>query len=114
MPQVTLGNTAVLEPYKPDPASDETKVRRRKDLGNQTTTFSLPPQTHVSGSDDKPMVDPSGWTFEKWLSAVSSMWQMHSDAAPAWVESNDETLQKVLAAQFGCREGRPKNWKVGK
>lgn len=104
MPTVKLGNEAVLEPYKPDPGSNETKVKQRKDLGNQITTFSLPGLS---------VGDPTGWTFEKWLGAVTSMWEMHSDKAPAWVESDDETLQKVISAQYSCREGRPKSWKVG-
>lgn len=107
MPKVMFGNQSVIEAVKKDEgadaAPDNLRYKARKDLGQQVTTFTMP------GATD----DPTGWTVAKQLAFVDSVWPMHSDKPPAWIESDDANLQGFLAAQYGCREGRPKNWKVG-
>jgi len=113
MPKVMLGNESVIEAVKKDEgvdASEENlRYKARSDLGKQVTTFTIPPISYL----DDGTVDPTGWTVEKQLSFVTSVWPMHSDKPPAWVESDDPQLQGFFASQYGCREGRPKNWKVG-
>ena len=113
MPKVMLGNESVIEAVKKDEGADaaeeNVRYKARKDLGNQVTTFVIPP----IGRLEDGTVDPTGWTVEKQLSFVTSVWPMHSDKNPAWVESDDQALQAFFAQQYGCREGRPKNWKVG-
>jgi hypothetical protein len=49
VPTVLLGNESVTEPYKPDPGTDETKIRQRKDLGRRVTTMNL---NEVDGEDN--------------------------------------------------------------
>jgi hypothetical protein len=41
------------------------------------------------------------------------MWRMHSDAAPAWVESDNKALATVLSETMGCRIGKPRDWRRG-
>lgn len=101
MPYVVLGNVSVIEHWKPDPGSTATRVRSRKDLGHQETTFSLPAQSR------------DGFDFAGWIRTVESMWAMHSDESPAWIESDDATLRLVLANALGCPEGRPRDWRRG-
>lgn len=107
MPKVMFGNESVIEQLKKDEGGDATPdnltTRARKDLGNQVTTFTIPPATD----------DPTGWTVQKQLAFVTSVWPLHSDKQPAWVESDDATLEQFFAAQYNCPAGRPKNWKVG-
>lgn len=113
MPKVMFGNESVIEAVKKDPGADAApenlSYKIRKDLGNQVTTFTIPPPMMLADGT----VDPTGWTVQKQLSFVDSVWPMHSDKPPAWIESDDPHLQGFLASQYGCREGRPKNWKVG-
>lgn len=102
MPTVLLGNESVTEPYKPDPGTDETKIRVRKDLGRRVTAMSL---NEVDGQDQ-----PSRAMN---LTMVTRLWAMHSDQSPAWVEGDDELLCALVADHYGCELGRPKNWKEG-
>ena len=102
MPNVQLGNESVLEPYKPDPGTDVTKTRVRKDLGKQVTTMSL---NETDGADN-----PSRAMN---LQMAARLWALHSDKPPAWVESDDNLLAELVADHFDCPVGRPKAWKEG-
>lgn len=109
---IHLGNKAVLEPYKPDPDVNEIKVRARKDLGTRTTTFSLNETAPVRNANGSlgPDEEPSRAMN---LAMVRNLWPMQSGEAPAWVEGDDDLLVQLVAAEFGCAVGRPKNWKEG-
>jgi hypothetical protein len=98
MPTIQLGNTAVLEPFKPDEGTNETEYRKRADLGQRVTTISI----------------PAGWDLEETLRTVRLLWGNVSQEAPAWVEADDELVQRAVGDALGCDEGRPKNWKEGK
>ena len=102
MPTVLLGNESVLEPYKPDQGTDETKVRVREDLGRRVTTMSL---NEVDG-DDNPSRAMN-------LAMVIRLWGLHSNEPPAWVDGDDDLLTALIADHYGCETGRPKNWKEG-
>lgn len=102
MPTLNLGNASVVESYKPDPGTNETKLKRRKDLGRQVTTMQL---NEVDG-DDRPSRSMN-------LTLVKRFWSEHSDQPPAWVDGDDDLLNALVADEFGCDIGRPKNWKVG-
>lgn len=94
---IALGNTAPIEPVKVD---DTTAVERiaRPELGNQVTIFNVPDTLDVGQA----------------LLTVSQVFASHhSDAPPAWVESDDETIAAVLARQYGCPVGRPVDWVEG-
>lgn len=92
MALVQFGNEAVLEPYKPNPETNETKTRKVK--GSKITTMSLVTQDVGEA-----------------INTAKALWQNDSEKAPAWVESDDEVLQAALAQTFDCREGRPQSWK---
>lgn len=113
MLQVRFGNTSVIEAIKKDEGADAAEenltYRVRKDLGQQVTTFRIPPITYLEDGT----VDETGWTLQKQLAFVTSVWPMHSDKPPAWVEATDPAMQSLFAQQYGCREGQPKTWKVG-
>lgn len=115
MPNLTLGNVSVIESYKPDQGLDVTLVRKRADLGNQETMFYLPPLT----PDDAILlpgdvyVGNTGWDFTKWLTMIESLWTMHSDKDPAWVECDNSEVEQAVADKYGCQIGRPKNWRRG-
>jgi hypothetical protein len=102
VPTVLLGNESVTEPYKPDEGTDETKIRQRKDLGRRVTAMNL---NEVDGQDE-----PSRGMN---LTMLTRLWAMHSDKSPSWVESDDELLAALIADHYGCKNGRPKNWKEG-
>jgi hypothetical protein len=113
VPQVLLGNENVIESVKKDPGGDASPenltVKKRKDLGNQITTVSLP-DTHTVDTKHGAV---TMWPFEEQLAAIRRFIEMHMDGSPAWVESTDGALQLVIAQQYGCPEGRPKTWKTG-
>lgn len=100
MPTVRLGNESVVEHVKPDEGTNESVARARKDLGQRVTTMSV---NEVDGEDRESRAMN--------LSMVVRLWDMHSDKPPAWVESDDELLEQLVAGQFGCPQGRPKSWK---
>lgn len=94
MPTITLGNTAPVQAVKVD---DTTAIKRepRPDLGNTVTTFVVPDNVGVGEA----------------LQTVSSVFASHhSDAKPAWVESDDEVVAQALSREFGCPVGRPDGW----
>lgn len=113
MPIVRLGNASVIEAVKKDEGVDASEenlnYRARKELGNQVTTFTIPPISYLEDGT----VDLTGWTLVKQLDFVTRVWPMHSDKNPVWVECDDPLLQAHFASQYGCREGQPKNWSVG-
>jgi hypothetical protein len=47
------------------------------------------------------------------LTMATRLWAMHSDEAPAWVESDDELLSALIADHYGCDIGRPDDWQEG-
>jgi hypothetical protein len=102
MPLIQLGNDSVVEGYKPDEGTDVVLLRARKDLGRQITTMML----NETDIDDRPSRAMN-------LSLAVRVWSEHSDKPPAWVESDDELMAALIADHFGCRVGRPRNWKAG-
>lgn len=104
MASLLLGNTAVVEVIKTEDGKNVTETReKRPGLGNQITTVEFAP----------------GLNLAEKLAAVESLWPSHSDDPPEWVESDDDKLAAVVAAQFTaddheCRVGRPSGWKEGK
>jgi hypothetical protein len=102
VPTVLLGNQSVTEPYKPDEGTDETLIRSRADLGRRVTAMNL---NEVDG-DDNPSRGMN-------LTMAARLWAMHSDEAPAWVESDDELLSALIADHYGCDIGRPDDWQEG-
>lgn len=102
MPTIALGNESVIEHYKPDEGTDETKVKARKDLGNRVTTMSLN-ETDITDKPSRAMN----------LQMVTRLWEMHSDKPPAWVDGDDELLTQLVADHYGAPVGRPKSWKEG-
>jgi hypothetical protein len=52
-----------------------------------------------------------GEAFVAITTPIRGAWANHSAGPPAWVESDSEALEIVLAEHFGCRRGRPKAWK---
>jgi len=93
---ILLGNTSVVEPFKPDPDTDVIEHRSREDLGNQVTTIT-----------------PGGGKLAEVFAEIVALWQHHSPELPAWVKSADKDLEGLLARHFGCRTGRPQDWKDG-
>jgi hypothetical protein len=95
MATVLLGNKNAGERVK---ESEEYPDGWRKIPGKQITTISI----------------PDGWSLADALRGIThpdGAWKAHSkDDAPAWVECDDETLAMVLASQFKCPIGRPKEW----
>lgn len=102
MSTVYLGNQSVVEAFKPDQGVNITKIKSRKELGNQITSMGL----NETDIDDKPSRSMN-------LSMCIRMWNEHSDKAPAWVEGTDELLVALIADHFGCAIGRPKSWRNG-
>lgn len=98
MPSVVLGNTAPIEPVKIDEASDAVTRVPRPDLGNQETIWRIP--------GDESLANVTRLVTEGWSSH-------HSDAPPAWVESDDPLVAEILSREFECPIGRPKDWVVG-
>lgn len=45
------------------------------------------------------------------VTTANGVWENHSDGAPDWVESDSKGLAELLAEHYGCRIGRPKDWK---
>jgi hypothetical protein len=102
MPLIRLGNDSVIEGYKPDEGTDVVLFKARKDLGRQVTTMSL----NETDVDDKPSRAMN-------LAMAVRVWNEHSDKSPAWVEGDDDLMVALIADHFGCRVGKPKNWKAG-
>jgi hypothetical protein len=114
MPTVLLGNEAVVTPTKKDPDLDaspeNTVLVPRKELGKQITSCSIP-DTHA-------VLDPAGptvimWPLDEQLKVVRHFVEQNFGDKPTWVEADDALLQAMVAQTYGCREGRPKNWKLG-
>jgi hypothetical protein len=106
MPVLHLGNVSVIEEIKLDPDLDSSpgnvEYKNRAELGKRTTTMML---NEVDG-DDRPSRAMN-------LTLAARFWGKHSDQPPAWVDGDDELLIQLVADYYGCRIGRPKNWKEG-
>lgn len=102
MASIVMGNESVIESVKVDPEGDAApgnlKVLKRKDLGNQVTTLSI----------------PDSWPLSEKLAFIETTVRMHFAEKPTWVTSDDPLLAQIVSTQYGCREGRPRDWKVGK
>ncbi len=85
---VQLGNVAPIAPGPPGEKGTPMK-------GQLVTRSTLPSDIAISEA----------------LRTVTDTWRQHSAEPPAWVEADDKTFESVLAAEFGCRAGRPKSWK---
>lgn len=112
-----LGNANVVESFhksaldpKVKPGSPEDVIVQvpREDLGFQVTSVTF----------------PDGLTLLEKLADVGGLWPLHSPDPPEWVESDDEALAQLVAAQFTweasddrpahtCKVGRPSGWKEG-
>lgn len=97
---VTLGNVAVAQVVDVPDEHGMVAPRRvaRPDLGSRLTTFG-------------PI--PAGWTQHEMVKALVHGWTYHSDATPAWLESNDHALAVALASELTCPVGRPVDWQEG-
>lgn len=105
MPRIQFGVAKALEPYKPDEETTDRKARALK--GNRIVTFNMPPPSELKDGS----IDPTGWTVQKYLSFVESEAPFRWEGKPDWVEGDDEALVGVLASQYQCRVGRPRDWK---
>jgi hypothetical protein len=94
MATIVLGNTAPIEARKIK--SDSLEVTRIPIANSEaTTTFSTPGHLGVGEA----------------LQTVSAVFKSHhSDATPAWVESDDVLFADALSKEFGCPIGRPDGW----
>lgn len=94
---VTLGNEAVAQVVQVPDEHGLIAPRRvaRPDLGQRVTTFG-------------PF--PADWPPSEIVKALAHGWTYHSDAAPAWLECNDATIEDLLAAELKCPRQRPADW----
>jgi hypothetical protein len=88
----------------------------RGDLGQQVHEVSIPEVGYLPralapgfGHEWRP------FRLSEQLELVKSSWPYHSADLPEWVESDDKTLEAVLAAEFSigdhvCTIGRPDGW----
>jgi hypothetical protein len=97
---VQLGNPAPKEAYR----TEKGELRHREVDGARVTRIHI----------------PETYTLIEAFAAVAAQdgaWNHHSagenpaDTKPDWVECDDEALQALLEAHFGCKVGRPKTWK---
>jgi hypothetical protein len=111
------------------PATHVTEVRvAKRDLND--SAWNLPGHVHVERSkgkvaplsalelgdlkaDDEVVLRQTMWPLQEQLAAVQTFIGMNCGGAPAWVESDDPVLAAAVASQYGCPEGRPKDWKRG-
>lgn len=110
MPEIVLGNVAPIEiDPKADPISPRPKDRKLLEIDNGRddnrtyTTFAVPANAGLIEA----------------LQTISSAYRSHhSDAAPVWVEGNDEELVKLVAREFTTPDhhvviGMPEGWLEG-
>lgn len=135
MPQITFGTGTALEPVKIDPdvdTTDPSNLHFVKLKGNRLVTLSIP-DTHevevpIAKHAELPVVLPSGtrmhpdkknhlivtmWPHDEQMKHIMGMAAYHMTGDPDWVEADDPLMQALLAREFNCVEGRPKNWKLG-
>lgn len=114
MATLQLGNDAVIETRKIDDdfAVEEGNVQkyRRKDLGDQITTVSLP-DTYIALEKDGSST--AQWSLDQQIATVKQFVSLHFATKPVWVESDDKILAQVVSSMYDCPLGRPKNWKNG-
>lgn len=97
MAVINLGNTSVLEPFKQDEATDTFDVRPRPDLGQRVHQIGIPPSMQ----------------FEEAMGHIRRFIGASFGEPPAWVESDDPILETLIAREYDCPVGRPKNWVEG-
>jgi hypothetical protein len=97
---VQLGNSAPKEAYR----DEDGNLRHRPVEGARVTTIHI----------------PDSYTPIEAFSAVTAQdgaWNHHTqgddpaDVNPDWLECDDDTLRLLLESYFGCKVGRPSNWK---
>jgi hypothetical protein len=100
MAHLRFGNESVIEHVKADEGTNTSTPEPRPDLGNRVTSMNL---NEVDG-DDNPSRAMN-------LQMAVRLWTMHSNTAPAWVESDDDDLlAQLVADHFNTKVGRPKSW----
>lgn len=94
---VVIGNDAVAQVTEAPDEHGLVAHRRvaRPDLGRRHTTFG-------------PF--PADWPPGEMLQALVHAWPHHSDAPPAWLESNNAAFEALAAAELGCAVGCPDDW----
>jgi hypothetical protein len=102
MPTLNLGNASVVESYKPDPGTNETKLKRRKDLGQQVTTMQL---NEVDG-DDRPSRSMN-------LTLVKRFWSQHSDSRRPGSTVTTIYSTRSWPMSSAATSGARRSWKVG-
>jgi hypothetical protein len=99
--RVLLGNSVAKEAYR----DDDGALCHRPMKGRRVTEAIIP--------DDYTLMEAVST-----IVAADGVWNHHSqgdavdDHRPDWVESDNETVAKMLAEQLGCKVGRPKSWKA--
>lgn len=73
-------------------------VRYRPIEGRQITTVAVP--------DGTPLLE----ALNTIVAAGDGVWDHHSDAPPAWIESDNKVLEAALAEHYACEIGMPKDW----
>lgn len=99
--RVLLGNPAAKEAYR----DGDGKLRHRDLDGNRVTTVTIPDSYSLLEAVQAVAAQDGAWNHHSQGDNVT-------DTAPQWVESDNEALGSLLAAQFGCPAGRPKSWKA--
>jgi hypothetical protein len=96
---VQFGNDNAIEGFR-DPTSDDPElVRYREAEGQRVTTITFPEGVSLNEA------------FQTSLTSLT--YHIAQDASPAWVESDNESLQSLLMEHFGLtksKASRPKNW----
>lgn len=93
--RVEIGNDHAIESYY----TEEGKLAYKSLPGEQTTTFTFPEGTTSHNA------------FVITLNGLKR--HMERGAKPAWIESDDKTLRKLLVNHFGLqitKANRPQGW----
>jgi hypothetical protein len=68
------------------------------------------PEIFMWQVQDSPRGEEGHYPLLDCVRSITADWKLHTwdtDPAPLWVASNSESLQAVLADQYGCPAGRP-------
>lgn len=96
---VEIGNDHAIEGYR-DPNSDDPDLVRFRPLeGQRVTTSSIPDDMNLQ---------------QAFANVVAGMaYHLEEGAKPAWIESDNESLQMLLCEHYGITKSqntRPKTW----
>jgi hypothetical protein len=103
-----------LHEYAKDPETGERVATKEKDdiqLANEISGVvhfrALPGRRTVTvGHPNEDLMEFIGNITAR----GRGVWDNHSNAPPAWVESDNEAVAIILSAQYGCPIGRPEDW----